>query len=229
MVYEAEVVDAIVLTDKDKDEAGWAKLAVDSLLVQIHSSESILRRDFAQLGTLLLRIRTKKYWQEWGFESFGGYIDSIKDKISKGRTQLYGYISVADKLLPFIDSEDLGDMGISKATLLAQSVSKTGRAPADSILEAAKNPNVDAAELKSMLFTNENPESGQLGKYYDFGGCYLTVDERAELEQAFEIAKHTDPIIPNDWPSHVQIKEIMLRFAREFVSTYGALVKTGTA
>src|SRR5208282_2030727 len=229
MVYDAEIVEVVKFEADEKEEASWAKLAVDSLLVQIHSSESILKRDFAQLGTLLLRIRTKKYWQEWGFVSFGEYIDSIKDKISKGRTQLYGYISVADNLLPYCSGEDLSDIGISKATLLSQSVKQTGKAPSGEIMEAAANPNITSEQLKAMLFVNENPESGQLGKYWDWGGSYVTIDERAEIEGAFEVAKHVDPIIPQDWPEHLQRKEIMLRLAREFMATYAALVKTGTA
>lgn len=230
MIYEAEIVNELVLAAGEiKGEATWAKQAVDSLLIQIHSSESILRRDFAQLGTLLLRIRTKKYWQEWGFQSFGAYIDSIETKISKGRTQLYGYISVADKLLPFISGEDLSNIGIAKATLLAQHVGKTGKAPSDSAISLAQNPLITADELKATLFSSENPESGQLGKYWDWGGSYVTVDERLEIERAFDCAKKVDPIIPNNWPEHIQRKEIMLRLSREFLATYEALVEKGIA
>jgi hypothetical protein len=228
MVHDPEILDSINLTDSEKLEAETTNKEVGQLLERIQSSETEVRRNFAQLGTLLLRMRTRKYWFALGYPTFGSYIDAIKGKVGKGRTQLYSVIGVADKLLPYVDADELAEIGITKATLLKQSMKQTGKAPTDEALEAAQNPNVDAQELKALLFKNENgnPETEQ-GKYWDWGGSYLTADEKDEVTRAFECAKKVDPVISQELPDHVQRKEIMLRLCREFLATYEALVAKG--
>jgi hypothetical protein len=230
MVYEPEVLPAIEFTAIELQEATWTSDAVSKLLAQINSGETLLRTSLAQLGTVLLKVRTKKYWHAWGFPSFGAYIDSIKNQVGKGRTQLYQTIGVADKLLPFVTPDELANIGISKAILLKQSVEKTGKTPSDEILDQAQDPKVDAAELKALLFKNSNgsPENGQ-ETYFDLGGFYTTKEEKEEILRTFDVATKTDPVISNEIPEWARRKEIIQRLCMNYLAEYEALVAKGQA
>jgi hypothetical protein len=229
MVYEPEVLPAIEFTAIELQEATWTSDAVSKLLAQINSGETLLRTSLAQLGTVLLKVRTKKYWHAWGFPSFGAYIDSIKNQVGKGRTQLYQTIGVADKLLPFVTPDELANIGISKAILLKQSIDKTGKM-SSSIIEKAKDQQVDAAELKALLFKNSNgsPENGQ-EMYFDLGGFYTTKEEKEEILRTFDVASKTDPVISNEIPEWARRKEIIQRLCMNYLAEYEALVAKGVA
>ena len=223
-----EIVDSITLTATEKQEAEWTQNAVDSLLSQINSSESILRRDFAQLGTLLLRVRTKKYWHALGYPTFGSYIDKIKDKVGKGRTQLYQVVGVAEKLLPWMSPDDLAKIGISKAIELKKYIDQTGKLPPDDVVTAAENAEVGTAELKAILFQDKNPQTEQ-GTYFDLGGFYATKDERDEINRAFDVAAKTDPVVSNEIPEWARRKEIIQRLCMNYLAEYEVLVAKGQA
>ena len=107
---------------------------------------------FARLGTMLVEVKTKKYWKDWGYDSFGKFVDHVKEKVNKGRSQIYNTISVAEKLLPYASEADIEKMGISKANELAKIVKITGKAPTSSLLAFAKDPKVEVEEFKASLY-----------------------------------------------------------------------------
>jgi hypothetical protein len=176
---------------------------------------------FARLGYLLNIVRQKKYWQDWGFPSFGAYIKDIETRIKKGRSQIYGAISAVDRLLPYADEGQIEKMGITKALELSKMVKLTGSAPSSDILKSAMDSEVDSGEFKAKLFQENNVlKAEDKGTYYDIGGFYATEDEVLELDKAFDLATQTDPPIPQETSEWQRRKEVYLRLSREFIGTY---------
>lgn len=214
----------------DINRSGELLGVIRNVLDTIESGYTTMVRGYARLGVALLEVRTKKFWSLWGFDSFGSYIDSIKDRVDRERTQLYNAITVAQHLLPAGVPEDkLNEMGITRGNILASHVRRTGRLE-PVLLEQALDKRVRIAELKAAAFAAENIPESQLegpGRYFDFGGAYLTDDEREEYQYACSLAERVDPAIRSDVSSSYRTKEIMLRFAREFVSEHGARLGRG--
>jgi hypothetical protein len=213
--------------ETDREEAKQAAKEIDELLDEIKSGELCLATNYAKLGNQLLKIRSKKHWIALGFRSFGSYIESIKERIDKGRTQLYMFISVAEKLLPSIAEEDLNRMGISKALELQRIVAQTGMKPPQDLIERALNPVTTREQLRGEVFKHLHCPEDEQGTYWDLGGFYVTPEERKEINRGFDIAARVDPVVPLDWPEHARKKEIMQRLIREFLSTYEQLVERG--
>lgn len=203
-------------TLEEERRADELKAEIKLSLSIINQAHKTAESSFAQVGAYLLEVRNKKFWLLWDFQTFGDFIESLE---FKGRTQLYNTISVAEKLLPHSSIQDVTEMGISKANVLA----KSGTKPSDDILEKAKNPDVTISELKAAVFeaNNQQPDGQEKGTYRDLGGFYATNDEWAEIQQAFNYAEQIDPAIRNEVPAFIRMKEILLRMSREFIAQYG--------
>jgi hypothetical protein len=202
-----------------------ARLAVDRLLDDIRDSEFGLAANYARLGAVLFDIRSNRFYEGWGFGSFGSYINNLHERVQKGRSQLYACISVAEKLLPYLEEHQLVAIGISKAEQLKKFVQQSGLRPPARLVEKALDDAVTIKGLREEVFRELHQEPDPEGRWYDFGGCYLLPDEKAEVEQAITFAKRMDPLIPHNIPSHMQMKEVLLRWAREFAGTYAHLAE----
>lgn len=202
-----------------------ARIAVDRLLEDIRDNELGLAANYARLGAVLFDVRKNRYYEGWGYHSFGSYISDLADRVRKERSQLYAYISVAEKLLPFMPEHQLVAMGISKAEQLKRFVQQSGLRPSQTLLDAALDEKVTIKGLREEVFKELRQEPDPKGKYYDFGGFYLLPDEKSEIDFAFQLAKRIDPIIPHDVPEHSQRKEIVLRLCREFIAEYAHLAE----
>lgn len=202
----------------DSLTAAQLKERVDKLLKSIGDNEWELGKRFVQLGNALLKVRQTKAWENWGFESFGGYIDSIRSLIDKGRTQLYATISVAEKLLPVVGEAKLEQMGITKAAELKKAV-VDGKVPSDDLINKALDPKTGVKELRAGVFKETKQPENEKGVYHDWGGAYLTPEEKTEFDRAFAVAEKELELKP-DIPNHIRTKEVFLAFAREFLSTY---------
>jgi hypothetical protein len=212
---------------KDREEAQELVKEIDEILEEIKNGETSLATNYAKLGSKLLTIRTKKYWIALGFKSFNAYIESVKEKINHGRTQLYQFISVAEKLLPSVSEAALNQMGISKAIELQRVVTATGGQPPQELIDCALCSETTREYLRGKIFKHLHMKPDEPGTWFEFGGFYVTVEERAEIQQGLDVAARVDPIIPESWPAHSKRKEIMLRLVREFLSTYLDLVNKG--
>jgi hypothetical protein len=213
----------------DREEAKKVTEQIDSILASIQTNEMSLATGYANLGMQLLKIRTEKYWIALGYRSFGAYIETIKERIDRGRTQIYQFISVAERLLPSINESQLGQIGISKALELKRFVEETGTKPPQNLIDCAMDPRITRELLKAQVFRNLHKQDDPQGIYFDLGGVYLTADEREEIKRAFDVAARVDPVIPVDWQDHQRKKEIVLRLAREFLGTWEELVQRGEA
>lgn len=194
------------------------KTKVETLLSTISESEWNLGKGLVQLGNTLFEIRRGKVWKEWGHESFGAYIDTIREKIDKSRSHLYSAISVAEKLLPSVEESVLEEMGIGKASALAKHVKNTGQPPSDELVEKARDPKTTIKELRAELHQEIHPDDK--GVFWDLKGFFVTEDERDVLLRAFKVAETTDPAIPKETSDSMRRKEIFMRFAMEYLSQY---------
>jgi hypothetical protein len=211
-------------SDEDRDKAGSLNIKINAVLDSIKNKEELLSGNLVEIGVLLSKVQNEQYWILWGFDKFSTYIESLRTKYGKGRTQLYQYISVAEYLLPIVSQKDLIGMGIGKAIELKKLVSQDGTVSKELVAKAI-DPEVTIDEFKKAAFGDKHPSDG--GNYFSFGACYLSESEKDEVESAFYVARHLDPPIQNTLPAIIQTKEIMLRICREFYGTYASQVGTG--
>lgn len=178
---------------------------------------------FARLGTMLVEVKQNKYWKDWGFESFGKFVQYVEEKVKKGRSQIYNTISVAEKLLPYVSESGIEKMGITKASILAKVVKETGLEPSLEVKEAAVNPQVEADEFKATVYGNYKVQNmdNEKGKYRDLGGFFATDEEWQEIQEVFALAEKQDPPILNETSEWARRKEIIWRLCAEFKATYG--------
>lgn len=206
-------------TEADQLEADTLSRDMDKTLEAIKGGELRLATSYAHLGSLLLKIQSRKHWITWGYESWGKYIDYVRERLGRSRAQVYNVLSVAERLLPSISEVHLEQMGISKAQELARFVKQSGRVVPQHLLEKAIDPKVAITELHVDVLEELHEKHDPKGQWFSFGGAYLLVEEKKEIQQAIELAKRVDPPIPHDQPEHIQIKEVFLRWAREFYSS----------
>lgn len=217
------------MTDDEKSIAGSVQAQIDILIESCRSSEEELQHSYARLGSLLNKMQVEKLWIPLGYKNFRAYLEEVGAKIKKQPSQLYAYISVSDKLLPQISESDLADMGIAKAQVL-QGVLKAGKPVTDSMIQKALDPKVTATELKAAVFSEAHIHTleDEFQKYHDFGGAYLTAEERKEYERAVEVAIKVIGIGP-EVPEPVRKKAVVMAWVAEFLATHEADVQGGVA
>jgi hypothetical protein len=191
---------------------------IDTLLFGIRNQELTLATSFARLGHRLHRVQAEKKWVDWGYASFGKYIDFVRERINRGRSQIYAILSCAERLLPSVSESDLDHMGISRAQELARFVKQSGRKVPEGLLLLALDNSRTIEELHSAVLEELHERCDPKGNWYDFGGFYILPDEKKEIEQAIGLAK-TVLGIANDVPEHQVRKLILLAFAQEFQSS----------
>jgi hypothetical protein len=216
-VIEPEYVD--VFDEPDPIAADTVKSDIETLLTSIRNHELRLATSHAKLGRQLLRVQQDKLWVPWGFQSFGSYIDSVRQQIDKGRSQIYNCISVADKLLPAVCESDLDSMGISRAQELARFVKQSGRKVPERLLLLALDDTRTIEELHSAVLEELHEKAEVRGAWHQpIGGSYYTQEEKLEVQQAMSTARNVLGL-GSDIPDHQAHKLILLAFAQEFVSS----------
>jgi hypothetical protein len=198
---------------------------IEQVVISLRYQRDQIEYSVAKLGSLMLKVQEHKLWEKLGHRSWGSYVQSVQEKLQMGRTQIFQYISVAKALLPVMTEEELGNIGITKAIELKRFQNLTGKKPTPELVAHAKHSSM--AELKARVFLETHGVPMEQERYFDFGGCYLSDGEREEIERAFMAACLVDPPIPEGTSDVPKKKEIMLRLAREFLSTWGDLVQEG--
>lgn len=220
MTMELAIVEPEYLDDPfaEPDDSDGLKQEIDSILQSIHNQELTLATSHARLGWKLYQVQRDKRWVGWGFESFGKYIDTVRERINRGRASIYACISVAEKLLPSVSEKDLDTMGISRAQELARFVKQSGRNVPEHLLTLALDDSKRIEELHVAVLEALNEKCDPKGNWLDLGGFYALPEEKKEIEQAYNHAKNLLDL-PSDAPEHQIRKEIMLAWARDFIST----------
>ncbi len=192
---------------------------IDSLLFGIRNQELTLATSFARLGHRLHRVQVEKKWVDWGYESFGKYIDFVRERINRGRSQIYAILSCAERLLPSVSEADLDSMGISRAQELARFVKQSGRKVPEGLLLLALDNSRTIEELHAEVLKSLNEKGETKGKWWSpFEGGYFTDDEKKEVQQAIDLARNLLDL-ESDSPEHVIRKEVIMSLVREFASS----------
>lgn len=193
---------------------------VESLAKGVVRSQLEQEKRFAQLAAAILEIRTGALWKNWGFKSFGAYIDHVRSIVCKERSTIYGYISTAEVLLPVIGQDRLEQLGINKALVLKAGMKYSGRSPSPQLLLTAADPSVTTEALKKAV--NEEFQiyvPNEQGTWHELG-FYADDEEWAEIEQAIKATKRAGAI-SNTLADSYQMKLVVLTWAREYMSGPG--------
>lgn len=191
--------------------------AVDSLLDETRATEDRLHRNFLEIGVAMLAVQKAKAWLSRA-KSWDSYVMDCGKRFGRGRTALYGYTSVAERLLPHMPAAQLVEMGISKAQPLAQYARHhEGKLPAN-LVNKAIDSGVGIEEFKAAVAETQN-EKPEKGSWYDLGGFFVTPEEKEEIERGLSRAAEVEPL-PGDCPEWLRKKIIVQRLVAEFLSTY---------
>lgn len=213
-------------TKEEKAEAHATHQQILALITEARNQEQELDANYVKLGVKVSLMQSKKHWITLGYAAWTEYFDFLQSKFGAGRSQLYQYLGIAKTLLPTISESSLIAMGVSKASELKRAVQTTGQQPSQEIIDLGTNPKVGVHQFRAKLHQEQHiTDHNEPGKWFDFKGCYLTDEEKKEIFQAFDYAKRVDPVIPTNWPDHVQFKEILLRLSREFTGAWAETVE----
>ncbi len=115
-------------------------------------------------------------------------------------------------------------MGITKAGILSQYVRETGKVVPQELIEQAIDPETKIEQFKAEVFSAAHIEQEPVGKWRDLKGFFATDEDWSVIQRACVVAMHIDPVIPKTIPEWSQRKEILMRWAQEFLSAYEAEV-----
>lgn len=202
-------------------EAQQARDQIYGHLDKLVAAQVGLERGFAHLGALLCDFKAREVWRPLGFVSFDIFLGDLYTRYRLRKSQLYSYLTVAEQLLPHYSAEALEEMGISKALEIKRAVkANNNKALPDTIIAAARKGETTTRELRVLIGETMNlPDDREQGAWFDFGGTYLTKDERAEYAAACNVGILVLGIKPHV-PEHIQRKEVLLAMAREFFATH---------
>lgn len=212
MPQEIEVVSPAEFTRNEQLLA-----AVDSLLDETRATEDRLHRNFLEIGVAMLAVQKAKAWLSRA-KSWDSYVMDCGKRFGRGRTALYGYTSVAERLLPHMPAKQLVEMGISKAQPLAQYARfHEGKLPAN-LVNKAVDPEVGTEEFRAAVAETQN-QKPENGKWYQIPGFFVTPEEKEEIERGLRVAGEVEPL-PEDCPEWLKTKITVQRLVAEFLSTY---------
>lgn len=199
-------------------------------LGRIGVAEGTLEHSYVRLGSALAEFKRGEYWRDLKSAKGTAYLNldefmvELRERYRKGRTQLWAYLSVCEKLLPSIPAVKLDEIGISKAQELKRALKYVpNRQFAENVITTAADSKVTIKELRAVLHeTYEIVDDGRpAGTWFDFGGAYLTTEERKEFVDAIRVCVRVLGLKKEtaDW---IQRKECLLAMAREFLGTHAA-------
>lgn len=196
---------------------------VESLVEILAQAEQKLEAGYAHLGLLLDDVMKQRYW-EGAYESFGAFMVHLSERYKIGRAQLYNYRHTATKLLEAgIEPDEMNKMGINKARALARVEN-----PPAKVVEAALKPEITAKQVEDMLDEALNRPPREDTKWHNLQfKAHFTEEEYATLNDAANAARHGDPAIPNDVAESEQSKQIVLKWAQDYLATHSEDVAEG--
>lgn len=210
-------IEMFVPTPDEKEDAQTLLLEIDTILDKIVEQQEGLEVGWVALGARVHAVREKKCWIDYGYENFPAFIDYVATRAKRKRSYIYQCKAIAETLLPQLSAETLNTIGITRATELKKLAAKNIPI-SDDLVERAKTSKTD--ELKAEVETLINPASSEeKGTWFDFGGFYLTEEEKILFEESYKLATQGD-VIPANAPDHVKRKIAVVRWCAEFYGTY---------
>jgi hypothetical protein len=222
-------IEFMSVMDTEVIEAEALRCRIFDLLENTTHQSFALERSYTQIGVSLYEFKAKECWRQYPelYQTFDDFITELKTRFKRGRTQLYGYLAVAEVLLPTIGEEKLEQMGVTKALELKRAVKRLEGKPLpagllDAALDTAKTASELRGEIGRVLNITEEPK----GTWFDLQGFFMTPEERKELKEAF-LGTEALLNIKNDLPDHIRRKEVVLAWMREWWGTHAVEVNGG--
>ena len=240
------MTDPTYLEPLNKDAALQKQAEIDELLALISVHELRISKSYARLGSKLKEMKVQQYWMSLGYERFSSYLEFIRGKIGRERSQVYAILSVAETLLPLLTEGQLEAVGISKAHELKRLVKEGGSVEAYltipinldvtqgefgsqrsdvqnltsvRIMDYAADPKVTAKQLRVKVNELLHVTEDTPGLWHDLGGFYTTPDEQKEINLFWEVGKRL--LAPKDeQQDHVWRKVVFLDAVREALGTW---------
>ncbi len=206
-----------ILPKTDESVARRLLARVDGLLDTARDGRESLQKTYVEIGLALSDVEKSRAWIAGNFHSFEAYIKQCEGRFGRARTQLFGYKSVAERLLPEVSKEKLIEIGISRAMPLAQYVKRTGK-PVGDLLNKALDPSVGVDEFRAAVAESEHSKP-EKGKWFDLGGFFCTKEEREEIERGLRAAERNEPL-PENTSEWMTRKIVVQRLVQEFLSSY---------
>lgn len=205
-------------------EATELRRRIYNVLENSTAGEFALEQSWTRLGVMLSSFKAQECWRELGYATFDTFMEELKVKFKRGRTQLYGYLSVAEILLPTIGADKLELMGVSKALELKRAIKKLDGKPLPSaLLDAALDATKTTKELRGTIGQALNLTEEPKGTWFDLDGFFMTPEERKEFKEVF-LATEAMLGLTRSVPEHVRRKEVILTWMREWYGTHAAEV-----
>lgn len=220
--------DPTYLEPLNKEAALQKQAEIDDILNSISAHELRLAKSYARLGSKLKEMKSNFYWMSLGYNRFSEYLEFIRGRIGRERSQVYAILSVAETLLPAMTEEQLETVGITKAHELRRLVNQGGSLEAMvesgpeelvQIMDYAADPKVTAKQLRVKVNEILHVHEDVGGLWYDPQGFYATTDERKEIEQFWSWGK-TFLQIKDEQPDHAWKKEVFMAAVRECLGSW---------
>ena len=88
------------------------------------------------------------------------------------------------------------------------------------IKEAALDARVSVKDLKKIIATTLKMPEEDDGDWMDLDGFVVSPEERATIEQAINVAKHTEPLTKANIAESAQMKDVVLKLCMEFLGAH---------
>lgn len=191
---------------------------VEVLAEKLGAAEGMLERGYAEFAEALMVVQDNKFWLP-AFPSWGKYLASVTERHKMGQRQVYHKVAVVKELRGSVSIADMTEMGISKASVLADIHRLNGSLPENAV-EQAKLATT-TKELKKALAEALHLPEEEIGGWMDLEfGFMVTDEERREIQDALDLARRIDPPVSTSLKDFQQRKEVCLRLCREFLATY---------
>ncbi len=240
------MTDAEYLVPLNKEAALQKRAEIDELLGQISAHELKLARGYARLGSMIREVKVNQYWITYGYNRFTEYLEVIREKIGRERSQMYGYLSVAESLLPALTEGQLEEIGYSKAQELRRLVNQGGSLDAYvstpilldvaqgefgsqmadvenlttiRIKDYAADPKVTAKQLRVKINEILHVTEYSQGLWLDLPGFYATSDERKEITDFWNLGRKSLGLT-TETPDHEVHKQVFLAAVRESMGSW---------
>jgi hypothetical protein len=183
---------------------------------KLGESSADLETGFVSLGYAVLEIAESRCWQI-SHDKFRDYIAELAPKCGKTPDQLHRYWLTVRDLIDVFSKEQLQVIGITKAMFLRGRKDYLIVLPQE-VVAAALDTNVSVAELKRITSKFLNAPEEDDADWLDLEAEFVvTPEERATIEDAIRAAEHTDPVIKATNSKSARMKEVVLRWAMEYL------------
>ena len=186
---------------------------------EMATAEDQCERGYAHLGWLLLEVASMQYWKVQ-YNTFRDYLKSVAMVSKRTPRQLHQYFLTVRDLSDTFTREQLETIGITKAIRLRQAKDYALVLPAV-LVDAALNSEVSVKELKKLISTTLRLPTDDDGDWMDCEMEFLvTPEQRATIEQAIDVAMHTDPLTKSTISKSAQMLDVMMKLAQEFLGAH---------